>query len=49
MILISDSYTLRILEASQGELDCPKLVDGAGVDANDFRAWKERGMRCVQA
>lgn len=40
LIEITDSWTLRCLEASQGELDCPKLVEGKYVDAAEFAAWK---------
>jgi hypothetical protein len=40
MIEITDSWTLRCLEASQGELDCPKLIDGKHVDAAEFKAWR---------
>lgn len=40
LIEITHSWTLRCLEASQGELDCPKLVEGKYVDAAEFAAWK---------
>lgn len=37
---ITDSWTLRVLEANQGNLDCPKLIEGKYVDAAEFVAWK---------
>lgn len=40
MIEITDSWTLRTLEAHQGQIDCPALIEGRYVDAAEFAAWK---------
>ena len=40
MLTITDSWTLRTLEANQGQPDCPDLIEGKYVDADQFAAWK---------
>jgi len=40
MLAITDSWTLRVLEANQDQLDCPQLIEGKYVDAVEFADWK---------
>ena len=40
MLEITDSWTLRILEANQADIACPRLIDGRFVDAKQYRKWR---------